>query len=113
MLLNTFVAVSVTNGDGILLKGHTLYVSRNQQGLIIKLQLSDDLTSGSIVSSTTDPLLAYPTTLAWADGRLLVVNSQFNKRGPGLQPDLPFTIASIPAPEGACESRRVDHRGAP
>jgi len=89
---------TVTNGDGILLNGKTLYVARNQQGLIVKLQLSDDLTSGSVVSSTTDPLLAYPTTLAWADGRLLVVNSQFNKRGPGLQPTLPFTIASIPAP---------------
>ena len=89
---------TVTNGDGILLNGQTLYVSRNQQGLIVKLQLSDDLASGTIMSSTTDPLLAYPTTLAWADGRLLVVNSQFNKRGPGLQPDLPFTIASIPAP---------------
>ena len=89
---------TVTNGDGILLNGQTLYVSRNQQGLIVKLQLSDDLASGSVVSSTTDPLLAYPTTPAWAGGRLLVVNSQFNKRGPGLQPALPFTIASIPAP---------------
>ena len=89
---------TVTNGDGILLNGKTLYVSRNQQGLIVKLQLSDDLASGSVVSSTTDPLLAYPTTLAWAEGRLLVVNSQFNKRGPGLQPVLPFTITSMPAP---------------
>jgi len=89
---------TVTNGDGILLNGNTLYVSRNQQGLIVRLQLSDDLTSGSLVSSSSDPLLAYPTTLAWADGRLLVVNSQFNKRGPGLQPDLPFTITSMPAP---------------
>jgi len=89
---------TVTNGDGILLNGQTLYVSRNQQGLIVKLQLSADLASGSVVSSTTDPLLAYPTTLAWADGRLLVVNSQFNKRGPGLQPVLPFTITSMPAP---------------
>ena len=89
---------TVTNGDGILLNGQTLYVSRNQQGLIVKLQLSDDLASGSVVSSTTDPLLAYPTTLAWADGRLLVVNSQFNKRGPGQQPVLPFTITSMPAP---------------
>ena len=72
--------------------------SGDLQGLIAKLQLSNDLASGSIVSSTTDPLLAYPTTLAWADGRLLVVNSQFNKRGPGLQPALPFTITSIQAP---------------
>jgi hypothetical protein len=89
---------ALTNGDGILLNGQTLYVSRNQQGLIVKLQLSADLASGAIMSSATDPLLAYPTTLAWANGRLLVVNSQFNKRGLGLQPDLPFTIASIPAP---------------
>jgi Cu-Zn family superoxide dismutase len=89
---------TVTAGDGILLNGRTLYVSRNQQGLIVKIQLAEDLASGSVVSSTSDPLLAYPTTLAWADGRLLVVNSQFNKRGPGLQPDLPFTITSIPAP---------------
>jgi sugar lactone lactonase YvrE len=89
---------TVTNGDGILLNGQTLYVARNQQGLIVKIQLSDDLASGSVVSSTADPLLAYPTTLAWADGRLLVVNSQFNKRGPNLQPVLPFTITSIAAP---------------
>jgi len=89
---------TLTNGDGILLNGKTLYVARNQQGLIVKLQLSDDLASGSVVSNTSDPLLAYPTTLAWADGRLLVVNSQFNKRGPGLQPVLPFTITSMPAP---------------
>jgi Cu-Zn family superoxide dismutase len=89
---------TLNNGDGILLNGQTLYVSRNQQGLIVKVQLAADLASGSVVSSTSDPLLAYPTTLAWADGRLLVVNSQFNKRGPGLQPDLPFTITSMPAP---------------
>ncbi|HEU5103793.1 MAG TPA: hypothetical protein VFU22_32475 [Roseiflexaceae bacterium] len=89
---------TVTAGDGILLNGRTLYVSRNQQGLIVKIDLAEDFASGSVVSSTNDPLLAYPTTLAWADGRLLVVNSQFNKRGPGLQPDLPFTITSIAAP---------------
>src|SRR5262249_79178 len=89
---------TLNNGDGMLLNGQTLYVSRNQNGLIVKVQLAADLASGSVVSSTTDPLLAYPTTLAWANGRLLVVNSQFNKRGPGLQPNLPFTIASIPAP---------------
>ena len=89
---------TVTAGDGILLNGRTLYVSRNQQGLIVKIDLAEDFASGTVASSTSDPLLAYPTTLAWADGRLLVVNSQFNKRGPGLQPVLPFTITSIAAP---------------
>jgi hypothetical protein len=89
---------ALTNGDGLLLRGRTLYVVRNQQGLIVKLQLSGDLSNGAIVSSTTDPSLAYPTTIAEARGRLLVVNSQFDKRGPGLTPELPFTVSSIHIP---------------
>lgn len=89
---------TVTNGDGILLTGQTLYVVRNQQGLIVKLLMNEDLTSGTVQSSTGDQSLAYPTTIALAEGRLLVVNAQFNKRGPNVQPVLPFTVASIPAP---------------
>ena len=86
----------LTNGDGLLLRGHTLYAVQNQQALITKVRLSGDYLSGSVVSSTTDPSLAYPTTIAQADGRLLVVNSQFDKRGG--QPDLPFTVSSIHIP---------------
>jgi sugar lactone lactonase YvrE len=88
---------TLTNGDGILLDGQTLYVARNQQGLIVKLQLADDLASGTVASSTSNPALAYPTTIAKAGDRLLVVNSQFDKRSSG-QPVLPFTVASIPVP---------------
>ncbi|MBR8833125.1 MAG: SMP-30/gluconolactonase/LRE family protein [Stigonema ocellatum SAG 48.90 = DSM 106950] len=88
-----------TNGDGILLsEERILYVVRNRNGLIVKVKLSKDLSRGTVVSNTTDPLLAYPTTIAQAGKRLLVVNSQFDKRGPGLTPELPFTVASIPAP---------------
>lgn len=89
---------TLTNGDDILLEGQKLYVVRNQQGLIVKLQLANDLLSGSIESSTGDPALAYPTTIARAGQRLLVVNAQFNRRGPDLQPELPFTVANIPLP---------------
>lgn len=28
--------------------------------------------------------------------RLLVVNSQFDRQGPGLTPDLPFSVSSVP-----------------
>ncbi|HEX2916294.1 MAG TPA: SMP-30/gluconolactonase/LRE family protein [Chloroflexia bacterium] len=89
---------TVTNGDGILLKGHTLYVMRNANALLVKIKLSGDYSSGKIISSTTDPSFAYPTTIAEAKGRLLVVNSQFNKRGPNLTPQLPFTVSSIKKP---------------
>ncbi|HNP70956.1 MAG TPA: hypothetical protein PLO33_17245 [Kouleothrix sp.] len=89
---------SVTNGDGILLDGQTLYVVRNQNGLIVKVSMAADFASGTVVSSSGDPALAYPTTIAKAGDRLLVVNSQFDKRGANAKPVLPFTVASIAAP---------------
>jgi len=88
----------LTNGDGLWLRGHTLYAAQNAQGLITKVQLSGDLSSGRVVSSATDPSLHFPTTMAIADGRLLVVNSQFDRRCTGCHPDLPFTVSSIKVP---------------
>ena len=90
---------TLVNGDGILLgRRRTLYVVRNRQELIVKVQLSGDFSHGSVVSSTTDPSFAYPTTIAQAKNQLLVVNSQFDKRGAGLTPELPFTVSSVPIP---------------
>jgi Cu-Zn family superoxide dismutase len=89
---------TVTNGDGILLDVRTLYVVRNQQAVIVKILLAADLASGVVVMNATDPSLAYPTTIAKAGDRLLVVNSQFDKRGGGNQPVLPFTASRIVVP---------------
>jgi sugar lactone lactonase YvrE len=89
---------TLTNGDGILLDDRTLYVVRNQQGQIVKVALAEDFASGTVGDATTDPSLTYPTTIAKAGDRLLVVNSQFNNRAPGRQPTLPFTVSSIPLP---------------
>ena len=88
---------SVMTGDGILLDGTTLYVVRNQPGDIVPVELSEDLTSGEVGASFSDPSLAYPTTAAMYDGRLLVVNSQFSRQGG--EPDLPFTVSSLPIPQ--------------
>ncbi len=89
---------TVANGDGILLKGRTLYVARNRQELIVKIALSNDLSSGTVISSTTDERFKYPTTIAIGAGRMLVVNSQFDKRAPGTTPELPFSVSSVPVP---------------
>jgi Cu-Zn family superoxide dismutase len=88
----------VPAGDGIALRGRTLYVAQNAFGQIAKIQLSGDLSSGRLRSTTRDPSFAFPTTIAIANGRLLVVNSQFDKRGPGLEPALPFTASSVRIP---------------
>lgn len=52
---------TVTNGDGILLDGRTLYVVRNQNSLIVKITPGQDFASGTVASSTGDATLAYPT----------------------------------------------------
>lgn len=91
----------LTNGDGILLDGQTLYVVRNQNELIVPVQLSADYSSGEAGEGFTDDSLMYPTTAAFQDGRLLAVNSQFDVRDEGGAPELPFNLTSIQIPEEA------------
>lgn len=84
---------SLTAGDGIELLGDVLFVVRNQFELVTTVRLRDG--GGRVTSEYTDPLFQFPTTDAYAWGRLLVVNAQFDRRGTG-DPELPFTVASVP-----------------
>ncbi|WP_415977072.1 superoxide dismutase [Rhodococcus sp. 077-4] len=85
---------TLTNGDGLETDDDTLYVVRNRDGLIAEVDLNDDGRSGSVTGEITDASFAYPTTVAAVDDRLLVVNSQFDKRGGA--PVEPFTVSSVP-----------------
>jgi sugar lactone lactonase YvrE len=87
---------TLTNGDGLLLDGHTVYVVRNEQALIVPVKLSGAYISGEVEEPFTDPSFAFPTTIAKTDGRLLVVNSQFDKQEG--EAELPFTVSSIDVP---------------
>jgi hypothetical protein len=87
---------TLTNGDGLLLDGGTAYVLRNQQELVVPVELSGDYTSGEAGEGFTDPSFAYPTTMAKHRGRLLVVNSQFDRQGG--EPELPFTVSDVEIP---------------
>ena len=89
---------TLNNGDGMELRGRTLYVVRNQQELIAKVRLSRRARVGRVVSQTTDETFRYPTTLDTARGRLLVVNSQFDRRSAGEDPELPFTVSNVRRP---------------
>jgi sugar lactone lactonase YvrE len=86
----------LANGDGILLAGPVLFVARNANQLIVTVGLDRKLSSGRVLAQFTDPALHTPTTLALSGTRLLVVNSQFDRQGPGLVPDLPFTVSGVP-----------------
>jgi Cu-Zn family superoxide dismutase len=85
-------------GDGILLDGQTLYVVRGGEGVIVPVELSEDFASGKVGEAFSDPSFARPTTIAKFGDRLLVVNSQFDRRESGQNPELPFTVSAIEVP---------------
>jgi streptogramin lyase len=85
----------ITNGDGLVLDGQTLYLARQAEGEIVTLRMSTDFSSASVVSRFRDPALGWLGTAVKAGDRLLVVNSQFDRRAAG-NPIKPFRLASIP-----------------
>jgi Cu-Zn family superoxide dismutase len=85
----------LTGADGLVLDNRTLYVVRQTAVEIATVQLSQDLTKGTVVNRFKDPQLAWPATAAKVGDQLLVVNTQFNTRSDKKQV-LPFTIVSVP-----------------
>lgn len=70
--------VSVSNVDGILLSGRTLWAVQNFDNTITEWQLSGDLSSGQLRESRTSPLFEVPTTVARLGDRLVAVNAKFD-----------------------------------
>lgn len=86
-------------GDGLdLADDRTLYAVRNAAERVVEVKLSPAYRRGRTVSSTTDGSFRFPTTVAIAGDRLLLVNSQFDQRGEGGDPVEPFTVSAIPLP---------------
>ena len=87
----------VTAGDGLLLDGKTLHVSRNNTNKIFPVVLNADYTKGLVGVGFGENLL-FNTTIAKAGKYLLLVNSQLNKRNIIPGPALPFTVSRIQIP---------------
>jgi streptogramin lyase len=85
---------SVPNGDGILLRGKTLYVVQNRLNLVAVIELSPDLTSGTVVDRIGNPNFRVPTTIAAFGDRLYVVNARF---GTPPQPDTDYDVVQFRA----------------
>ncbi len=82
----------LTFGDGILLKGSTLYVVRNQLNLVAVVRLSRHLARGVVVDELTGDT-DVPTTIARFGSSLYVVNAAF--RPPGEPPATEFWVTRI------------------
>ena len=69
---------SLANGDGMVLRGRTLYVVRNQDNLVAVLKLGKGLATATKVAELTSDGLDVPTTATFALGRLWAVNARFS-----------------------------------
>jgi len=84
----------LTQGDGLLLRGKTLYVVRNRSNEIIELRMSPDFRSATRVDTLTDPDFDVPTTVALQGSRLYAVNARFGT------PPTPTTVYDIVLVDG-------------
>lgn len=84
---------AVPNGDGILLRGKTLYVVQNRLNQIAVIELSSDYTAGTIETVITSPLFRVPTTIAAFGDALYVVNARF---GTVPTPDTDYDVVRVP-----------------
>jgi hypothetical protein len=82
---------SVANGDGLELRGSTLYVVRNANQLVEVFRLGAGLASATPLGQLTSADLSVPTTGAVQAGRLWVVNARF-----GI-PTTDYWVSQLPA----------------
>ncbi len=87
-------AAPLTNGDGLLLSGRTLYVVQNRQNAIDVFRLTADGRSGVFRRRVTDPLFDVPTTVAAHRGRLYLPNARFTTTP---TPTTTYDVVSVPA----------------
>jgi sugar lactone lactonase YvrE len=88
---------SVTNGDGILLTGKTLYVVQNQQNRVAVIALSANLASGRVVTRLSDPDFSVPTTIDDHGRRLYAVNARFGIPNPD---NAEYQVVQLSKPRG-------------
>jgi sugar lactone lactonase YvrE len=70
--------VSLTSGDGLLVRGTTLYVVRGEQNHVTVIRLNAAGTSGKLVDTLTSDDFDYPTTVAAFGDGLYLPNARFN-----------------------------------
>ncbi|GHJ14394.1 NHL repeat-containing protein [Micromonospora sp. AKA38] len=70
--------VSVANGDGLLLRGRTLYVVRNRNSVIAKFRLNEQLTRATPIDVIRDCDLDEPSAVVSFGSSLYAVNARLS-----------------------------------
>jgi sugar lactone lactonase YvrE len=82
----------LANGDGMLLRGRTLYVVQNQLNQVAVIRLNHDGTSGRLTGTLTSPDFDVPTTVAAFGPRLYLPNARFTTEP---LPDTDYWVTAI------------------
>ncbi|WP_188187961.1 superoxide dismutase [Nonomuraea sp. SYSU D8015] len=82
----------LTNGDGLLLSGRTLYAVLNRANTVAVISLAGDGASGKIAKRLTDPRFDVPTTVAAYGSRLYLPNARFTTTP---TPDTPYNVVAV------------------
>jgi hypothetical protein len=83
-------------GDGLVLRGHTLYVVQNFLNQIRVIELDPDFASGTYVEDLTSDYFRVPTTAAIFGNALYAVNARFDQIDPfNVPPDAEFEAVRV------------------
>lgn len=86
----------LTNGDGLRLRGQTLYVVQNRLNQIAVFDLAPDYLSGEFQGTITHPAFNVPTTVAAFGSWLYAVNAKFGIANPATQPFEAVQVSAHP-----------------
>jgi sugar lactone lactonase YvrE len=84
----------LTNGDGLLQEGFTLYGVQNRLNTVVALRLAADGRWARVTQRVTDPRFNVPTTAASFGNRLYLPNAKFGANPPATA----FEAVAIPKP---------------
>lgn len=82
----------LVNGDGLELRGHTLFVVKNQDNQVVQLDLDSHADTAEQEAVLTSPDLDVPATVAYARGSLWAANARFTTTP---TPDTPYWVTRL------------------